>query len=208
MYSYEAIRILGLSLSDRFELSAIVSAWKRKIRHTHPDKNGHTPDATENTQRLNEAKDVLVKGLHDPMEKEAAEKKREEDTRKYYKDRHNKLFEEIKAQKRARYALNRKKRAPGTRVHRKSQDCAEGIQLIEAMKGFIKGKFQESTDFNDIVMVDDILTLFTDTRELSTDMEKNQFRRHARTLIQNAFPKASYTVSQNKRCYRFIDTKK
>lgn len=205
MYSYEAIRILGLSPSDMFDLSAIVSAWKRKIRHTHPDKNGHALDATEKTQRLNEAKDVLVKE-NERVETEMAthsKAAREEDIRKFYDN-----MKAQAAQKRARYALNRKKRAPGTRAHRKAQACAEGMQLIQEMREFIKGRFQPSTDFNDIVMVGDLLTLFTDTRELSTDMEKNLFRRHARTLIQNAFPKASYTVSKNKRCYRFISLKK
>jgi DnaJ-class molecular chaperone len=227
MYAFEARRILGLSLSNATDRAAIMAAWKQKIKHVHPDKNTHASDATEQTQMLNEAKDTLLNEMCDPTEKareeardeekarekeraekEAAKKQKEEDSRKYYEDMFDEMFERAKAQKRARYALNRKKRAPGTRAHRKSQDNTEGVQFMEEMKGFIKEKFTASTDFNDIVPVSDILPLFMETRENTTDLEKNLFQRHTRKLFAAAFPQAAYTTSKNKRCYRYVCIKK
>ena len=57
----EAMTILGLAYSDLQDLVAIRRAWKLQLRKCHPDKNQLTSgDATIQTQRMNEAKDVLV----------------------------------------------------------------------------------------------------------------------------------------------------
>jgi curved DNA-binding protein CbpA len=57
----EAMTILGLAYSDIQDLVAIRRAWKTQLRKCHPDKNQLTSgDATIQTQRMNEAKDVLV----------------------------------------------------------------------------------------------------------------------------------------------------
>ena len=57
----EAMTILGLAYSDIQDLVAIRRAWKLQLRKCHPDKNQLTSgDATIQTQRVNEAKDVLV----------------------------------------------------------------------------------------------------------------------------------------------------
>jgi hypothetical protein len=42
--------------------------------------------------------------------------------------------------RRERYSRNRKKRAPGTRVHRKTGSCQYGMALIEELNKFFQTK--------------------------------------------------------------------
>jgi DnaJ-class molecular chaperone len=57
----EAMTLLGLTCSDCQQESAINKAWKQKVRRSHPDKNHvFSMQATQQTQRLNQAREVLL----------------------------------------------------------------------------------------------------------------------------------------------------
>ena len=114
---------------DSYNYEAIRAAWKAKLMQAHPDKNGDAT-ATLRAQRLNEAKDVLLSSFESELDKllraeederVAREKERAE------RERQQKVWDEqTKESRRERYSWNRKKRAPGTRVHRKLGDYKEG----------------------------------------------------------------------------------
>ena len=54
----QALQVLGLTWDERLCRHAIERAWKKMIVKIHPDKN-HGKEATEQTQKLNEAKNFL-----------------------------------------------------------------------------------------------------------------------------------------------------
>jgi hypothetical protein len=58
MFLQEAMRLLGLNAGDAFDEQAICTAWKRKLKEIHPDKN-LAAGATAYAQQINEAKDTL-----------------------------------------------------------------------------------------------------------------------------------------------------
>lgn len=62
----EALTLLGLSWSDKDCTQAITRAWKLKLLCAHPDKNSSC-DAVQQTQRLNQAKEVLLANLKEPV---------------------------------------------------------------------------------------------------------------------------------------------
>ena len=74
MKTVDAIAILGLSWSESLNESAILKKWRLKVAIVHPDRN-ISESATTKTQELNEAKDILLECLRDPLErkKQAAE---------------------------------------------------------------------------------------------------------------------------------------
>jgi len=66
MMIVEALTLLGLSWSDKDCTQAITRAWKLKLLCAHPDKNSSC-DAVQQTQRLNQAKEVLLANLKEPL---------------------------------------------------------------------------------------------------------------------------------------------
>jgi TolA-binding protein len=66
MMIVEALTLLGLSWSDKDCTQAITRAWKLKLLCAHPDKNSSC-DAVQQTQRLNQAKEVLLANLKEPV---------------------------------------------------------------------------------------------------------------------------------------------
>jgi curved DNA-binding protein CbpA len=224
----EARKILGLSLYDSFDTKAIDRAWKKHLIMIHPDKNTTRDDATEQTQLLNEARDVLRDMSKNPeeekrraqqdeemacaKEREAVEaRRRETESLQHAKDAEARkaefeaLYDRVQAIRRARYSVNRKKRAPGTRVHRKMDECKEGKDLLGEMKIFFKHKFigGESVDR---VYVNDILDTFVETRKMDS-LEQNLFRRHAKRLFLLEFPGAKYSFHKCRRCFSHVTAK-
>lgn len=59
----EAMTILGLTCSETRDEASIRRAWKQSVRHFHPDKNHVCVHATQHTQRLNQAREILLKKL-------------------------------------------------------------------------------------------------------------------------------------------------
>lgn len=66
-----AYRQLGLDMTSVLRLKSekdavikVQKAWRRQLRVHHPDKNGGTSEATEQSKRLNNAKDVCLEDIH------------------------------------------------------------------------------------------------------------------------------------------------
>jgi DnaJ-class molecular chaperone len=64
MNTIEAMTLLRLTYTECKDSVAIKRAWKIQMRVSHPDKNLHADEeSTRLTQRINTAKDFLLKGL-------------------------------------------------------------------------------------------------------------------------------------------------
>ena len=212
MHLLEALSILGLAFAEIHDETKIKQAWKQKIRETHPDKNDHRgqENATKSTQLLNEAKDTLLEKFIDLHEKKLREdeeeraRRREEDAQ--FEQKCDNLYNKMMADHRKRYNMNnRKKRLPTSRVHKNINDYQEGKALVEEMQKFFREKFKADT--NNTLLVSDILYIFTKSRDHTTDLEKNLFKRHGKKLFIDAWPKSVYSSCKNKRCFRHVCAK-
>ena len=221
MFSFEAMSILGLRLAcdESWDETAIQRAWKKKIRLVHPDKNlQKNEESTKLSQQLNEAKDTLLRrltGSDDGEQERADELKRERERRAHEKgmaeqEAKRKEWEQMYAKmreiRRQNYARNRRKRAPDARVHRKIGDYKEGQALVQEMTAFFQGKFV-SNPWNKL-LVQDVLDLFVSSRDSTTDLEKNLFKRHGKRLFLAVWPEAGYCTCRSKRCFWHVDIKK
>jgi len=198
MQIHAALTLLGLCWSDHNNTQAIKKAWKQKVLSVHPDKStSHT--ANEQTQQLNNAKDVLLAQTEDLLDK--LEQQAEEERAAYEKEKAvfeqkcNEIYEKAQQARHERYTQKRKKRAEGSRVHRKVEDYPEGKALIEEMKTLFKNRFVSKEEH---VSMADIMDLFVKSREITTDLEKHLFHRHARRIFAATWPYARYTKHFNK----------
>jgi curved DNA-binding protein CbpA len=216
----EAMTILGLTYSQIQDETAIRQAWKQSLLLFHPDKNRQAKDdATEQTQRLNEAKEVLHKKLsedkcdnissmyernlreREQVEAEAKRRQTEEDLKECEK------WAKIRAEARREcYARKRKKRAPGARVHRKIDSYQEGKALVDEMNKFFQERLV-SKPWNKI-LVKDILNNFVTSRNAATKLETNLFKRHNKKLILAIFPDVVYSTRKSQRCFLHLDFRK
>jgi len=216
MFRHEAMAILGLNFLDSLDESKIKQAWKQKVKHVHPDKSDHQgqESATTATQRLNEAKDVLLEQFHDPFEQqrkedeeervmrekqraEAEAKQKEEDA--CFKKRCEDLYNQAKAARHENQIKNRKKRLSTSRVHKSISNYPEGKALVEEMQAFFQDKFMQAYD--KALLASEILDLFIKSRDTTTLLETNLFKRHAKKLFIAAWPKSRYSSLKNKRCF-------
>ena len=201
----DALRVLGLTWDQRLNTSAIEQAWKQMIFRIHPDKN-RGQQATEQTQKLNSARDTLLYCLVDPEEKKRRESEEEALAREREKvaleARHREQMEREQKEKREMYTRNRRKRLPGTRAHRKSAESAEGNELMVEMEKFFRERFEMCK--GDRLKTSEISALFVVSRHM-TDLESNLFKRHSKKLFKTAWPKAVYSMYKNQRC--FLDVK-
>jgi len=198
MLIHEAVTLLGLSWSDRNNVQAINRAWKQKLLLVHPDKSTSC-DATERTQQLNQAKEVLLAQFEDPLAKmnRQAEEERAtvEKEKAAFEQKCNEIYERAQQAWRERYSKNRKKRAEGSRVHRNVENYPEGKALTEEMKSFFKNRFVSKMEY---VAMADMMDLFTKSRDNTSELEKRLFHRHARRLFAATWPYAQYTKHFNK----------
>ena len=183
----EALTLLGLSSSDHHKTQAINSAWRRKVLTVHPDKS-MSHDATYRTQQLNQAKDLLLTHYEDLLTERKCPAEASEKEQKAAQAQHKHC------------AKKRKKRAEGSRVHRKIQDYTEGKALIEEMETFFMDSFISNPEY---VSLADIMHLFMKSRkkitsDLASDLDKRLFHRHARRLFAAAWPSTHYTKHRNK----------
>ena len=230
MLRSEAMAILDLTFTESLDEAKIKQAWKQKIKHAHPDKNNHLgrPEETEEsatnaTQSLNEARDVLL----EPFKDSYHEKKRREDEEERVLNEKQRAEAEAKRQaedaeieqkceashakakaiKRENYNRNRRKRLPTSRVHTKITDYQEGKALVEEMQAFFRDRFKEPEFSDDALLVSDILDLFIKSRDSTSILETNLFKRHAKRLFLAAWPNSSYSMCKNKRCFRNVCAK-
>lgn len=227
MLLHDAMSMLGLQFTEISNKSIIDRAWRTMIKKVHPDKHDRANEhaATQQTQLLNQAKDMLLERLRflngevdyervlrdEQDEKMAREKVRKDaETRQQAeKERRQEEYEAIRARvlktRRERYAKNRKKRAPGSRIHRKIDEYEEGAALVEEMQTFFRKRFEHS--HCNKIMTSEVLTLFLESREATTDLEQRLFKRHCRRLFFDVWPKCSYSTRANKRCFEHVGLK-
>jgi hypothetical protein len=109
MHFFTALAILGLSRYEKANIDTVRKAWKIKIAKVHPDKN-HGPNALILSQKINEAKDVLLealKGENEDAEKKERDKRDEEMARQ--KEVFQKLVRERQRQAEEREILARER---------------------------------------------------------------------------------------------------
>ena len=225
MLLFEAMDVLGLSFSELSDESAIRRMWKLRIKKAHPDKN-QGEDTTELTQRLNEAKDMLLDRVatsteytshYDRAKTAAAEAQRQaekeraaEGQRQAEKDRFEEecdaLYKKMREVRRERYAKNRKKRAPGSRIHRKIDAHEEGRVFVEEMQHFFRDRF--TSEPHNKLLVCDILDLFVKSRGATSELELNLFKRHSKKQFLASWPDSGYSTLKNKRCFLHVAVRK
>jgi curved DNA-binding protein CbpA len=252
MFYLDAVEVLGLKYPDNRDISAINRAWRHLVKHTHPDKNA---SGMIMTQRLNEARDILLASMED----EYAKKQREDEEERiasardeakrqqaahyaYIKRKHAERDEYIKAKQAKRReeeeearrqqakrkeeeeearrqqaqreeAIRKQKEAECkskkpvrlVRLHRKADQYPQGKELIEEMQKFFKNSFTSFS--NNKLFVTEILELFIKSRDQTTDLEKNLFKRHSKKLFLSAWPSAVYFMYKNQRCFLNVGVK-
>lgn len=227
----EALDTLGLTVRDVTDEAAIQRAWKQGMKRVHPDKNFlmSTTESTRLTQKLNEARDILFNRLraHQPAQtaygheqermarereraEQAAREKREADERaredELFKKQCDAWYEKGQEARRERFVKNRRKRAPGTRVHKRIGDYREGKALIQEMTAFFHGNLMVQQCNK--LPVQDILDHFINSRESTSDLEINLFRRHCKTLLMTVWEDTVYSTLRNQRCFMHLNIKK
>lgn len=105
------------------------------------------------------------------------------------------FYERMMQARRERYAKNRRKRADGSRVHRKLESYSDGLTLVNEMKDFFKTGFETK---NEHVFMSDVVELWVRSRKQTSDLEKRLFHRHAKKLMAATWPTARYTKHSNK----------
>lgn len=207
MLTSEALACLGLTWDVRTNPDAICQAWKQKIKSSHPDKSTSL-GATQWVQKLNQAKDVLLSHFEDPENKIQQEAEEERKAQEKEEIAAKKLLDEqaqyekeqqaLKAEQQARrerYAKNRKKRAEGTRMHRRIEEYEDGRALVDEMRSFFKSYFVGKPAY---MFMSQIMDLFIKSRDNTSELEKRLFHRHARRIFAATWPNAHYTKKQNK----------
>jgi hypothetical protein len=145
--------------------------------------------------QANEAKKVLLKKLADDMKAHKKEQHKLESCEK-----NTKLHSGA--------THSRKRRTPETRVHRKIDSYPEGKELVEEMNKFFKEQLVFDRSNWNKLLVRDILKFFVTSRNATTDLETNLFKRHNKKLILTTFPDAVYSTSKNQRCFLHLDFRK
>jgi hypothetical protein len=116
------------------------------------------------------------------------------------------MYNRMKEVRRERYARNRRKRAPGERVHKKIEDYKEGKELVEEMRAFFREGFVDK--FNHKLLVRAVMDIFIKSRAGQTStLELNLFKRHSKRLFQEVWPGVVYSTLGNKRCYLNVSVK-
>jgi curved DNA-binding protein CbpA len=247
MLALEARLILELSIKDSMNPAMLNRVWRQKVRLVHPDKNNALgKSATEQTQVLNEARDVLISLLHNPMEKIRQDAENEKNAREKEKTeleatrereveekkrqgqfearvKREKVKADLKAArqvvraqkkeqkalekqtKREHYEMNRRRRAPGTRMHRGIWGYKEGRALEKEFRTFFQNNFMHAPSKR--VFYSDMLEMFIKSRDNTTELEKNLFRIHTRRLLFEAVPEAYHTAYTNRRCFLHVSEK-
>ena len=210
MHYLEAIAILRLSQAESWDELTIKQSWKQMVKTTHPDKNisGNT-DATLKTQRLNEAKDILISRITNNDQK----KKREDDEerlvcKKELAEAEAKLAAEREMsleRRRERYTKNRRRRLPSARVHKSLNSYKEGRDLVNEMKNFFRDNFM--LEASNQLKVSDIQDLFVKTRYHTTQLEINLFKRNSKKIFIETWPTSIYSRKKDKRCFLHVRAK-
>ena len=227
-------------MADMNNAAAVNRAWKHKIRAAHPDRN-RSASATAASQRLNEAKDCLLRrfGPEEQKRRDADEEReaRDRQTRaeeaaaaeklraerealaeklraeqealaeklRAEREANAERLEREKAVRHANQVRNRRKRAEGARVHASITSYAAGRDLVAEMRRFVGDRFQEQAGA--ALPVREVLALFLKSRERTSELETNLFKRHAKRLFLAAWPASRYASVKHQRCFLHVGAK-
>jgi len=132
MNFFTALAILGLSRYEKANIDTVRKAWKIKIAKVHPDKN-HGPNALILSQKINEAKDVLLealKGENEDAEKKERDKRDEEMARQ--KEVFQKLVRERQRQAEEREILARERERKQMEAEKRERVARERERVAAA----------------------------------------------------------------------------
>jgi curved DNA-binding protein CbpA len=107
-----------------------------------------------------------------------------------------------KKAKREHYELTRKRRAPGTRMHRGIWGYKEGRQIEEEFRKFFRNNYVYAEGQR--VFYSDMLEKFVEMRETTTELERNLFRIHTKRLLLETVPDAETSTYTNRRCFLHV----
>ena len=207
MFRQEALRLLGLNAGDAFDEQAIRTAWKRRLKEIHPDKN-LAAGATAYAQQINEAKDTLCSFFVDVDQKmkdnEDDERKAREKEQEEHRRQMDELQRRVQKQQYEKRMKNRKKRAEGSRIHRRAEQCEEGTALLQEMEAFFRKRFHYLPCTGRHVFVSQIRDIFIFSRLGITDLEKHLFKRHAKRIILSIWPEVQYRQYRGKYYVRYL----
>ena len=107
-----------------------------------------------------------------------------------------------KKAKREHYELTRKRRAPGTRMHRGIWGYKEGRELEKEFRTFFQSNFMYADGQR--VFYSDMLEKFIKNRDNTTELERNLFRIHTKRLLLETVPDAESSTYTNRRCFLHV----
>ena len=207
----EAMQILGLTLDESHNESKIKEAWKQLIKQANEAKNTLL-DSYEKKCREDEEERVIHERLEAEVqarrlvEEEAMLQAEAEERRltelALIKKRQQEIQDQRKADKHERQIRNRRKRLPTARAHRSINNNPEGTALFEEIQKFFQDKFKKA--YGSKLFTADILDLFIKSRDNTSILELNLFKRHAKKLFLVAWPSAVYSSSNSKRCFHHV----
>ena len=144
MHFFTALAILGLSRYEKANIDTVRKAWKIKIAKVHPDKN-HGPNALILSQKINEAKDVLLealKGENEDAEKKERDKRDEEMARQ--KEVFQKLVRERQRQAEEREILARERERKQMEAEERERVARERERVAAAKEAEEKAAAKEA----------------------------------------------------------------
>ena len=95
----------------------------------------------------------------------------------------------------------RRRRAPGSRLHRKVDSYDDGKLLLQSMRQYFLETYSYNASAGSRVMVSDILEGFMNFRPSTTRAESNLFQRHSKVILMETMPGVSYSKYKDKRCF-------
>ena len=99
----------------------------------------------------------------------------------------------------------RRKRLPSARIHRKLSEYSEGRYLVNEIKSFFRDNFM--LEASNQLEVSDIQDLFVRSRDHTTDLEINIFKRHGKRIFIETWPTSTYSRKKFKRCFLHVRAK-
>jgi hypothetical protein len=150
--------------------------YKKNKKHVHFQRSKQSPDDTD-TKQADKGTDKN-KRLHPAQETESDEDEQMPKTKKQ--------------------CIETK------RSHKKSGEDDNEHPLLREMRNFIRKEIMPSGESDDRVPSTEILTRFLQTRDETSDNEKNIFQRYSKRLICEIWSNARYTRDGNTRCYKGI----
>jgi len=93
----------------------------------------------------------------------------------------------------------KKKRAKGSRIHRKLDSYREGRMLLDRMQSFASTCLEEKPGSR--IFAAEVLELFFKVRGPMSVLEVNLSKQHMKKLVLQQWPSARYSCYQKKKAY-------